>query len=110
MKNKRMLSIGKFNFSPSLEQTPKARSSKNNFNFSMVGAKGLKTNVLKNSEYIDTIPGIEFKKAFFGIFLSNNPIKEFLNRVSFLIVLVNSKARKFYTFIGSWVTFINNVL
>ena len=32
MKNKRMLSIGKFNFSPSLEQTPKALSSKNNFN------------------------------------------------------------------------------
>ena len=26
---------------------------------------GTGTNVLKNSEYIDTIPGIEFKKAFF---------------------------------------------
>jgi tetratricopeptide (TPR) repeat protein len=50
MKNSRMLSIGKRIFSPSLEQTPKARSSKNNFNFSMVGAKGLKTNVLKNSD------------------------------------------------------------
>ena len=34
MKNRRMLSIGKRIFSPSLEQTPKARSSKNNFNFS----------------------------------------------------------------------------
>jgi len=36
IKNKRMLSIGKFNFSPNLEQTPKALSSKNNFIFSMV--------------------------------------------------------------------------
>lgn len=27
--------MGKLNFSPNLEQTPKARSSKNNFNFSM---------------------------------------------------------------------------
>jgi len=34
------------------------------------------TTVLKNSKYIDTIPGIEFKKAFFGIFLSDNPIQK----------------------------------
>ena len=34
------------------------------------------THVLKNSESIDVIPGIEFKKAFFGIFLSNNPIQK----------------------------------
>jgi len=34
------------------------------------------TNVLKNSVYIDTIPGIEFKKAFFGIWLSDNPIQK----------------------------------
>ena len=34
------------------------------------------TTVLKNSDYIDTIPGIEFKKAFFGIFLSDNPIQK----------------------------------
>ena len=46
MKNKRMLSIGKFNFSPSLEQTPKALSSKNNFNFSMVGAKWMWAKIL----------------------------------------------------------------
>jgi tetratricopeptide (TPR) repeat protein len=46
MKNKRMLSIGKFNFSPSLEQTPKALSSKNNFSFSMVGANWMWTKVL----------------------------------------------------------------
>jgi hypothetical protein len=49
MKNRRMLSIGKRIFSPSLEQTPKARSSKNNFNFSMVGAKWTSVKVLKNS-------------------------------------------------------------
>ena len=33
-------------------------------------------NVLKNSEYIDTISGLEFKKAFFGIWLSDNPIQK----------------------------------
>jgi len=37
-------------------------------------------NVLKNSNYIDTIPGIGFKKAFFGIFLSNNPIQKSLKK------------------------------
>lgn len=41
-----MLSIGKFNFSPSLEQTPKALSSKNNLSFSMVGAKRIWTKIL----------------------------------------------------------------
>jgi tetratricopeptide (TPR) repeat protein len=35
MKNKRILSIGKCSFSPSLEQTPNARSSKNSFSFSI---------------------------------------------------------------------------
>ena len=38
------------------------------------------THVLKNSSYIDTIPGIEFKKAFFGIYLSNNPIQKSLKK------------------------------
>ena len=38
------------------------------------------TNVLKNSTYIDTIPGIEFKKAFFGIWLSKNPIQKNLKQ------------------------------
>ena len=38
------------------------------------------TNVLKNSEYIDTIPGIEFKKAFFGIWISKNPIQKNLKK------------------------------
>ena len=37
-------------------------------------------NVLKNSELIDIIPGIEFKKAFFGIFLSDNPIQKNLKK------------------------------
>jgi len=37
-------------------------------------------NVLKNSTYIDTIPGIEFKKAFFGIWLSENPIQKNLKK------------------------------
>jgi hypothetical protein len=36
--------------------------------------------VLKNSTYIDTIPGIDFKKAFFGIFLSSNPIQKSLKK------------------------------
>jgi len=38
------------------------------------------THVLKNTESIDIIPGIEFKKAFFGIFLSNNPIQKSLKK------------------------------
>jgi len=54
MKNSRMLSIGKRIFSPSLEHTPKARSSKNNFNFSMVWAKWMVVKVLKNSGIIQT--------------------------------------------------------
>jgi hypothetical protein len=40
----------------------------------------LGTHVLKNSEFIDVIPGIKFKKAFFGIFLSNNPIQKSLKK------------------------------
>jgi hypothetical protein len=38
------------------------------------------TNVLKNSTFIDTIPGIKFKKAFFGIWLSKNPIQKNLKK------------------------------
>ena len=38
------------------------------------------THVLKNSTYIDTIPGIEFKKAFFGIYISKNPIQKSLKK------------------------------
>jgi len=36
--------------------------------------------VLKNANFIDSIPGIEFKKAFFGIFLSNSPIQKSLKK------------------------------
>ena len=38
------------------------------------------TNVLKNSKYIDTISGVDFKKAFFGIWISNNPIQKNLKK------------------------------
>jgi len=38
------------------------------------------THVLKNSKSVDVIPGIEFKKAFFGIFLSNNPIQKSMKK------------------------------
>ncbi len=38
------------------------------------------THVLKNSELIELIPGYAFKKAFFGIFLSNNPIQKNLKK------------------------------
>ena len=38
------------------------------------------THVLKNAESIDIIPGIDFKKAFFGIFLSKNPIQKSLKK------------------------------
>jgi len=38
------------------------------------------THVLKNSNYIDTISGIDFKKAFFGIYLSSNPIQKSLKK------------------------------
>ena len=40
----------------------------------------LGTHVLKNSELVDLIKGMEFKKAFFGIFLSDNPIQKDLKK------------------------------
>lgn len=49
-----MLSMGKFNFSPSLEQTPKARSSKNSLSFSMNGYKLLESKVQKKPIEIQT--------------------------------------------------------
>jgi len=48
--------------------------------FEFIYIPELGTNVLKNSTYIDTIPGIEFKKAFFGIWLSKNPIQKNLKK------------------------------
>ena len=38
------------------------------------------THVLKNDELFELIPGFDFKKAFFGIFLSNNPIQKNLKK------------------------------
>ena len=40
----------------------------------------LGTHVLKNKELVEIIPGFDFKKAFFGIFLSNNPIQKNLKK------------------------------
>jgi len=38
------------------------------------------THVLKNSVLVELIKGINFKKAFFGIFLSDNPIQKNLKK------------------------------
>jgi hypothetical protein len=38
------------------------------------------THVLKNNELVELIAGFDFKKAFFGIFLSNNPIQKNLKK------------------------------
>ena len=38
------------------------------------------THVVKNKQLVDVIPGFEFKKAFFGIFLSDNPIQKNLKK------------------------------
>ena len=36
--------------------------------------------VLKNKELEEIIPGIDFKQAFFGVFLSDNPIQKNLKK------------------------------
>ena len=38
------------------------------------------THVLKNNQLVEIIPGFDFKKAFFGIFLSSNPIQKNLKK------------------------------
>ena len=38
------------------------------------------THVLKNDALVEIIPGLEFKKAFFGIFLSKSPIQSNLKK------------------------------
>ena len=38
------------------------------------------THVLKNKELVKIIPGIDFKQAFFGIFLSDSPIQKNLKK------------------------------
>ena len=40
----------------------------------------LGTHVVKNSELVELIKGMDFKKAFFGIFLSDNPIQKNLKK------------------------------
>ena len=40
----------------------------------------LKKRSLKNNKLVELIPGLDFKKAFFGIFLSNNPIQKNLKK------------------------------
>ncbi len=38
------------------------------------------THVIKNKNPVEIIPGLDFKKAFFGIFLSDNPIQKNLKK------------------------------
>jgi len=49
-------------------------------NYEFIYLPNLGTHVLKNSELEELIEGIEFKKAFFGIFLSDNPIQKNLKK------------------------------
>lgn len=74
MKNKRMLSIGKCNRSPSREHTPNACSSKNNFIFSMVGAKWIQTKVLKKASNRQTRLIIRLFYAVLYFFLFVEPL------------------------------------
>ena len=55
-----------------------AVSSDDYYEFIYLPEKGI--HVLKNSELLEVIKGIEFKKAFFGIFLSDNPIQKNLKK------------------------------
>ena len=49
-------------------------------NYEFIYLPGLGTHVLKNSELVELIKGMDFKKAFFGIFLSDNPIQKNLKK------------------------------
>ena len=53
-------------------------SSGDYYEFIYLPKKG--THVIKNNELVDLIPGLKFKKAFFGIFLSDNPIQKNLKK------------------------------
>jgi hypothetical protein len=48
------------------------------YEFIYLPDKGL--DVLRNSRHLDTIEGLDFKKAFFGIWLSDNPIQKSLKK------------------------------
>ena len=45
-------------------------------NYEFIYLPDLGTHVLKNSELVELIKGMNFKIAFFGIFLSDNPIQK----------------------------------
>ena len=49
-------------------------------NYEFIYLPDLGTHVLKNSELVELIKWMEFKKAFFGIFLSDNPIQKNLKK------------------------------
>ena len=53
-------------------------SSGDYYEFIYLPEKG--THVIKNNDLVDLIPGLKFKKAFFGIFLSDNPIQKNLKK------------------------------
>ena len=53
-------------------------SSGDYYEFIYLPKKG--THVIKNNDLVDLIPGLKFKKAFFGIFLSDNPIQKNLKK------------------------------
>lgn len=55
-----------------------AVSSGDYFEFIYIPENGI--HVLKNNEQVKLIPGLEFKRAFFGIFLSDNPIQKNLKK------------------------------
>jgi len=55
-----------------------AVSSGDYYEFIYLPEKG--THVIKNRELVELIKGFEFKKAFFGIFLSDNPIQKNLKK------------------------------
>lgn len=48
------------------------------YDFVYVPQKGI--NVLKNAKVLGVIPGLEFKKAFFGIWLSDSPVDKSLRK------------------------------
>ena len=48
--------------------------------FEFVYLPGSGVDVIRNSEHLDTIAGLDFKKAFFGIWLSDNPIQKSLKK------------------------------
>ncbi len=48
------------------------------YEFIYLPERGL--DVLRNSKHLDTISGIDFKKAFFGIWLSDNPVQKSLKK------------------------------